>query len=436
MPGDFYYLLVSASGNSQGTFNLCATSFVTAVNDECAGSIASPTDSTCIAGTNVNSTPSFGSAVGCNPANANDVWYSFTATGTQFSFALTGASGAIGVALFNDATCASGSFGTLNSWCGTNSVSGQYNGLTIGNTYHYIVSTTAANATTFNICTQTTTPPVIAPNTNCTTAIPLCNSSTQSGNSNGFGTQEMTVANAGCLGLERESSWYTFTVSAGGTFNMTISPANGTDDYDFALWGPNGACPPTAAPIRCDFSAGGGNTGISTANGGTTASNSAFGNNWVTTLNVTTTQQYTLLINNYSASTSPFNLSFGGTASLNCSVLPVEVTTFSGFQIENGNRLYWNTASEYNNDFFTIMHSTDAENWREAGKVNGSGTTLQGQSYSFDHKIARNAVDYYRLAQTDYDGTVKNIKEISVTRDNVQTSILKTVNLMGQEVDN
>jgi len=433
--GDYYFILVSANNRGEGTFQLCVDSYDLAANDECDGSIASPTDSSCIAGTNVNSSPSFGSAVGCLPNGSNDVWYSFVATGTEFSFGLTGASGAIGVVLFDDATCASGLFGVLNSWCGTNTVTGTYNGLTAGNTYHYMVSSTAANETTFNICTQTADPPGISNNTDCATAIPLCSSTTQSGNSNGSGVQELNAGNQGCIsfGGERESSWYTFTIAAGGTFEMTISPANGTDDYDFALWGPNPACTPTTAPIRCDFSGGGGDTGISTPNGGTVASNGAGGNNWVTTLNVTTTQQYTLLINNFSASTSPFDLSFGGTASLDCTVLPVEIVTFTGVRVENGNRLYWNTLSEYNNDYFTIMHSTDGENWRETGTVAGSGTTFQGHSYSFHHEIERNEIDYYRLAQTDYDGQVKNIKEITVTSKNVNSTI--TINLIGQQVD-
>ena len=83
------------------------------------------------------------------------------------------------------------------------------------------------------------------PPTNCLGATTICSDNTFSGNSSGFGTQELNSSNDGCLSGEHQSSWYFFQATAAGTIEFTISPQNGTDDYDFAIWGPY---PSTSTP--------------------------------------------------------------------------------------------------------------------------------------------------------------------------------------------
>ena len=65
----------------------------------------------------------------------------------------------------------------------------------------------------------------------------------------------------------------------------------------------------------------------------------------------------------------------------------------------------WITASEQNNDFFVVEKSLDGFNWNQIGKVVGKGNSSEETDYAFrDHTPSATA--YYRLAQTDFDGTV------------------------------
>jgi uncharacterized repeat protein (TIGR01451 family) len=86
-------------------------------------------------------------------------------------------------------------------------------------------------------------------------------------------------------------------------------------------------------------------------------------------------------------------------------ILPVELLSFdvkkNGCTVE----LSWLTASEFNNDFFTVYRSMDAQNWEPIAKVAGNGTTSLSTKYSFVDQNPVSGMSYYRLKQTDYDGT-------------------------------
>jgi hypothetical protein len=84
--------------------------------------------------------------------------------------------------------------------------------------------------------------------------------------------------------------------------------------------------------------------------------------------------------------------------------LPVELVSFSAQCEETHAVLRWSTASELNNDYFTIESSIDAEDWATAGTIEGAGnsTTLLHYTYTDAANAGRNL--YYRLKQTDTDG--------------------------------
>jgi hypothetical protein len=87
------------------------------------------------------------------------------------------------------------------------------------------------------------------------------------------------------------------------------------------------------------------------------------------------------------------------------STLPVTLSTFSG-QCNNGlTVLDWSTASETNNDYFSIQQSSDAVNWTAIGKVNGAGNSAIEHNYSYTIDAANNMASYFRISQTDFDGT-------------------------------
>ena len=86
------------------------------------------------------------------------------------------------------------------------------------------------------------------------------------------------------------------------------------------------------------------------------------------------------------------------------SVLPIELTYFVARQTSDGVKFEWQTASEKDNDYFTIEYSTDALNFCELATVSGAGTSTEIINYEYNHSTNATGVMYYRLRQTDYDG--------------------------------
>jgi hypothetical protein len=84
--------------------------------------------------------------------------------------------------------------------------------------------------------------------------------------------------------------------------------------------------------------------------------------------------------------------------------LPIELTDFSGTAEADYNHLKWITASENNNDYFTLERSTDGVTFTELGRVDGAGNSVQLVNYSFNDVNPYEGTNYYRLKQTDFNG--------------------------------
>jgi Secretion system C-terminal sorting domain len=96
--------------------------------------------------------------------------------------------------------------------------------------------------------------------------------------------------------------------------------------------------------------------------------------------------------------------------------LPIELIFFTAFSSDLRTvRLEWQTASELNNDFFTVERSRDGTNWEELLIKDGAGNS--SSSISYDDVDARpfTNVSYYRLKQTDFDGSFEYSNIVSVT---------------------
>jgi hypothetical protein len=65
--------------------------------------------------------------------------------------------------------------------------------------------------------------------------------------------------------------------------------------------------------------------------------------------------------------------------------------------------LDWTTASELNNDFFTIERSRNGTEWESLNTINGAGTSNRKIEYTSIDEKPYQSVSYYRLKQTDYD---------------------------------
>ncbi len=84
--------------------------------------------------------------------------------------------------------------------------------------------------------------------------------------------------------------------------------------------------------------------------------------------------------------------------------LPIELTSFTSECNKGQELLSWTTASESNNDYFTIERSDDGLTFRDIGTVQGNGTTSQQHNYTFADPQAVTGNAYYRLRQTDFNG--------------------------------
>jgi len=112
---------------------------------------------------------------------------------------------------------------------------------------------------------------------------------------------------------------------------------------------------------------------------------------------------------------------FGCSASIskgpnNCSKLPVELLVFNGEVQTDGNILKWVTASEIENDYFSLYSSVNGEDFELIHQQEGGGTISTAQQYQFLDRNASSGITYYRLSQTDFDGTTKIVAHTNVTR--------------------
>jgi hypothetical protein len=89
-------------------------------------------------------------------------------------------------------------------------------------------------------------------------------------------------------------------------------------------------------------------------------------------------------------------------------LLPVEWLDFQAILVNDGRytRCTWQTATELNNEYFTVERSLDGLVWESLGQVQGAGTTHDPQAYEWLDRHPYEGVSYYRIAQTDYNGAV------------------------------
>lgn len=87
-------------------------------------------------------------------------------------------------------------------------------------------------------------------------------------------------------------------------------------------------------------------------------------------------------------------------------ILPVELLYFKAEVLKGSDvELTWETAIELNNDYFTIERSQGGRDWEYLEKVSGAGTTTFLQNYSYVDEAPYRGISYYRLKQTDFDGS-------------------------------
>ncbi len=121
----------------------------------------------------------------------------------------------------------------------------------------------------------------------------------------------------------------------------------------------------------------------------------------VTATSLTVGGTYVLMVDGFSGDACDFTVSnwvFTATP------LPVDLSNFYGFSLKERNILKWETASESNNDYFSILRSYDGVNFEAIGQVYGVGNSTTLSYYQFDDLNVRTGVVYYQLNQIDFNG--------------------------------
>ncbi|NIF06678.1 gliding motility-associated C-terminal domain-containing protein [Chryseobacterium sp. Tr-659] len=154
----------------------------------------------------------------------------------------------------------------------------------------------------------------------CTSAITICGNSNINYSPSGIGNVNENLG--GCLGAsgEHNSVWYKFTIATSGTLTFILTPNNPGADYDWAIYGPNASCGNLGSPIRCNSAT---IIGVGAVTGLNMTSNLTSVPNgqpfpFCRFLNVLAGETYFLYIDNwvnsFNTTTSPFSLTWGGTA--------------------------------------------------------------------------------------------------------------------------
>lgn len=109
--------------------------------------------------------------------------------------------------------------------------------------------------------------------------------------------------------------------------------------------------------------------------------------------------------------------------------LPVELLSFTArYNGVNAVDLQWRTASEINNDYFTVERSSDAINFSPLIIRDGAGNSSHVINYTDIDRSPLSGTSYYRLKQTDFNGTYtySNVVPVTISAENLE--IVSTFN--------
>ncbi|MBP9178271.1 MAG: T9SS type A sorting domain-containing protein [Flavobacteriales bacterium] len=258
-------------------------------------------------------------------------------------------------------------------------------------------------------------PPPAAPQ-DCVGGFTICNGQSFNNNSGNSGNiVDLNTSNQGCLSSgERQGTWYYFSPSAAGTIGFSIAPTTNVD-YDFALWGPmtEVSCPPSGSPARCSYSSGystydaTGSYDTGLGNGAGDTSETPSGDGWVSTIPVAIGEVYILYVDNFSSTNEPFDLSWqlSNGASLDCTVLPVELVNLKATPEVDRIDLDWTTLSESSSAHFIVERSSDGQHFSRIGSIFAAGNSQIALDYQFIDQAPNSGLNYYRVTMVDQDGS-------------------------------
>lgn len=125
-------------------------------------------------------------------------------------------------------------------------------------------------------------------------------------------------------------------------------------------------------------------------------------------------QQYYVVVDGTAGSICSFTISAS-----NVVPLPVSMLSFDVMYDGSAVNIDWHTASEVNNDYFSVERSYDAQAFETIAIMAGQGSETQEGIYHVTDRTMQDGIVYYRLKQTDVDGrsSYSIVRAVDVRRD-------------------
>jgi hypothetical protein len=106
------------------------------------------------------------------------------------------------------------------------------------------------------------------------------------------------------------------------------------------------------------------------------------------------------------------------------SPLPIELLAFDAESRTSVVDLFWSTASERNNAYFTVERSADGFRFIDLFRVDGGIDSQVRRDYQAVDDAPLDGLSYYRLRQTDMDGNYSHSEVVAIHRDVAGNTIL------------
>jgi len=294
--------------------------------------------------------------------------------------------------------------------------------LTQGVQYYIMLDpevTTGGNVT-FNIgCPSAVV--VTPPNDNCANAINITSlpyTSPITANNNSTDDVPTSTTSCGSMG---SNLWYS--VDGNGT-NYTVTTCNASTNFDTEVRVYTGSCGALNSMVEVVC-----NDDDGACASGTLKSTAS----WCSEAGV----RYYITVGYFVSGVGYGNFVLNLTSGAGCQILPIELMSFEGYNNKEYNVITWVTATEKNNDYFTLQRSLDAFDWETVEVRKGSGTSQLPIFYEYkDYSYIKDSPNYYRLIQSDYDGTKTNSPIIVITsKSEKKCNQYQYYDLLGREIN-
>ena len=110
-----------------------------------------------------------------------------------------------------------------------------------------------------------------------------------------------------------------------------------------------------------------------------------------------------------------------GSAAVACTTVALELLSFEGNASNQGNQLYWQTATEEDSDYSTVERSEDGHNFEAIERIKAKGNSQTVESYGFLDQAFASQNSFYRLLETDVNGLTKVVSNVIEIQRNEMT---------------